>query len=541
MKTLSLCLVAFAASASSFAQTTVPATPSLTAGAEIKALRFDWEPVARASWYELEYQAHAGAPFVQHLDDYPASVTTARHRFPLHLYDWTGARYRVAACNGAGCARSPEISVSSLRRDAVGYFKPAETLIGLRFGADTDLSANGLNFVSAAPGDFIASSSGARPGGAIYVFRRSAGIWRQRARLEPTIPPFIEGSNVMKVAMSADGNTVALGMPNYFHEEFDTRSGEVFVFRFNGSSWVRTRIPAIARRAFGRWVALNDAGDTLAIARGDTLSPAVPRRIDIYKLANGVWTPVRSIGDMPGHTEFCDQGVLSADGSTVAEVCEEGPVGTTPARIYVRTHAGSNWTARADIPLQMSVNSDFGYGYGGIAIDGTGHTVAAQIFVANGPNPQDGPSEVQVFERNDGVWEKEATLTPGAWRANAQRNFYGQSIALSGDGDDLVVGDPWDNGLGTGPRAEPLNPGQARTGAVYIYRYRHDWWYLYNMVKPNYHPDNAPYLTFGTDVELSGGGTALIVGESGESSDAEGISGSWNNIRAPGSGALWLY
>ena len=85
------------------------------------------------------------------------------------------------------------------------------------------------------------------PGGAIYLFRRSGGVWIQRARLEPTIPPFIEGSNVMKVAMSADGNTVALGMPNYFHEEFDYQSGEVFVFRFNGSSWVRTRIPAIAR------------------------------------------------------------------------------------------------------------------------------------------------------------------------------------------------------------------------------------------------------------------------------------------------------
>ena len=62
MKTITLCLVAFAASASSLAQTTVPATPSLTVGAEIKGLRFDWEPVAGASWYELEYQAHNEIP-----------------------------------------------------------------------------------------------------------------------------------------------------------------------------------------------------------------------------------------------------------------------------------------------------------------------------------------------------------------------------------------------------------------------------------------------------------------------------------------------
>ena len=128
---------------------------------------------------------------------------------------------------------------------------------------------------------------------------------------------------------------------------------------------------------------------------------------------------------------------------------------------------------------------------------------------------------------------KEATLTPGAWRDNGQRNSYGQSIAISGDGADLAVGDQWDNGLGNGPRAEPLNPGQARTGAVYVYRFRHDVWYLYNMVKPNYHPDNAPYHTFGNDVELSARGIAMIVGESGESSNAEGISGSWKNINAP--------
>ena len=132
--------------------------------------------------------------------------------------------------------------MSSLRRFAVGYFKPAQTVIGMRFAADTDLSGIGLDFVAAAPDDLIASSGGGRPGGAIYLFRRNGGTWRQRARLEPTIPPFIEGSNVMKVAMSADGNTVALGMPNYFHQEFDEQSGEVFVFHFNGSRWLRTRI-----------------------------------------------------------------------------------------------------------------------------------------------------------------------------------------------------------------------------------------------------------------------------------------------------------
>ncbi len=536
MKLFYFCLVAMAAAASALAQTTAPATPSLTVGAEVKGLRFDWEPVAGASWYQLEYKSHKNAEFAQQGFDFDASITTTHFRFPLHLYFWTDARYRLAACNSVGCTRSEEVSVSSLRRFAVGYFKAAQTRPGLRFGADTDISAGALDLVSAAPADLISSSAGGRPGGALYVFRRFAGVWKQRVRLEPTIPPFIDGSNVMKVAMSGDGNTVALGMPNYLHSESDAQSGEVFVFHGNGSRWVRTRIPPASRSQFGRWVGLSDAGDTLAVAYGVSSNPSLPPKVAIYKLVNGAWQQVRDIASAPGHTDVCVQGVLSGDGSTVAESCHEGAIGTTPARFYVRTHSGPNWNTRADLPLVMSVSSAFGFGHGGIAIDGTGNTVAAQFFAAG-----DGPSEVHVFERADGVYEKEAVLAPGAWRSPAQRHFFGQSIALSGNGIVLAVGDPYDNGTGNGPRAAPLLAGQTRTGAVYVYRYKNDWWDLYNMVKPNYYPDNAPFLNFGNDVEFSANGVSLLVGESGESSNAVGVSGSWHNLSAPGSGAVWLY
>jgi hypothetical protein len=540
MKIFYFCLVAMAAGSTSFAQTAVPPTPSLTVGAEIKGLRFDWEPVAGASWYQFEFRANENTEWVQQGDDLDASVTSTRFRFPLHLFFWTDVRYRLAACNSAGCTRSTEVSVSSLRRFAVGFFKPAQTLIGQRFAADTDLSGTGRDFVSAAPDDPIPTSSGSRAGGAIYLFRFNGGQWRQRIKLFPTIPPFIEGTNVMKVAISADGNTVALGMPNYFHEEFDEQSGEVFVFHFNGSNWVRTRIRAGSRGLFGRWVGLSNAGDTLAIAHGEFGNSSLPPKIAIYKLVDGAWQAVRDITSRFGHTEFCDQGVLSGDGSTVAESCREIAAGSNPARDYIRTHSGANWTTRADLPLQMSVSSEYAYGHGGIAIDDAGNTVAAQIFAANGP-AQEGPSEVHVFEREDGVYEHEATLTPGAWRAESGRSFFGQSISISGNGAVLAIGDPWDNGLGNGPRAAPLNPGQSRTGGVYVYRYYDDAWWLYNMVKPNYHPDNAPYLTFGGDVEFNANGVTMIVGEGGESSDASGIAGGWSNIRSPGSGAVWLY
>jgi hypothetical protein len=536
MKALYFCLVAMAAGSFSFAQTTVPATPSLTVGAELKGLQFDWDPVAGATWYEVQYQANTSREFTQLYYDFDSSVTTWLYHFPLHLYFWTPALYRLAACNDAACSYSSAVPVSSLRRFSVGYFKPSQTQPEVRFATDTAMSGDGKNFVVTAPGELIASSDGGRPGGAIYIFRRNAGLWRERVRLEPTAPPFIGGSNEMKVAISGDGFTVALGMPNYFHQEVDDQSGEVFVWKLNGTRWDRTRIRSGSRGQFGRWVGLNSAGDTLAIAHGVRSNPALPPKIAIYKLVEGVWQPVRDIGDRYGRTEYCGQGVISGDGLTVAESCHENAVGTTPARVYVRTHSGTNWTTRQDLPLELSVASESGYGHGAIAIDGPGHYVAAQVFALNGP------SEVHVFEREEnGVYEREQRLRPGAWRNVVQRNSFGQSIAISGNGSVMAVGDALDNGVGLGPREAPLYAGTAPTGAVYVYRYYDDWWWLYNMVKPNYHPDNAPYLTFGSDVDVSSNGISLIVAESGESSDARGIAGGWSNLRAPGSGAVWLY
>ena len=147
----------------------------------------------------------------------------------------------------------------------------------------------------------------------------------------------------MNVGISADGNTVVLGMPNYQREYVDEESyddvnGQVFVFHFNGTSWVRSRLYAGAgsRGSFGKWVSISDAGDLIALASGESTSAPLPRRTFIYRNINGSWQPVREIQAMPG-TAFCDHGALSADGSTLVESCREGTM-TTTLRNYVRTY-----------------------------------------------------------------------------------------------------------------------------------------------------------------------------------------------------------
>src|SRR5689334_14090995 len=86
MKASACLLVALAMSASAFSQTSAPAAPTLTAGADFKGLRFDWDEVSGATSYRLEYRAHRTGAFVQQGEDFQATSTSTHFSFPLHLF-----------------------------------------------------------------------------------------------------------------------------------------------------------------------------------------------------------------------------------------------------------------------------------------------------------------------------------------------------------------------------------------------------------------------------------------------------------------------
>jgi hypothetical protein len=194
---------------------------------------------------------------------------------------------------------------------------------------------------------------------------------------------------------------------------------------------------------------------------------------------------------------------------------------------------------RSVLQLEMPVASDWGYDTGGLGIDATGDTIAAKISVSPGRDPDNGPSEVHVFKRTSGIHSRVAVLAPGAWRNPERRSYYGADLAVSGDGSTLAVGDTLDNGLGLGPRAVPLNPGVAPTGAVYIYRLGSAWRPA-SIIKRNYERSGAS-RGFGEKLALNGNGQTLLIGEAGEFSSATGIGGNWSNANASDSGAVWMY
>ena len=533
MKASTFFVIAWAISISAFAQTSAPAAPTLTAGAEFKGLRFDWDTVPGATRYQLEYRAHQTGDFLELGDDLAATQTSTHFSFPLHLFDWTYARYRLAACNDAGCSRSAEVSVSGLRREAVGYFKAGQSKLKAYFGSAIDLSPDGYNLVVSAPGE-VTQTSGGSAGGAVYTFRRgSNGKWIQRARLEPHATS--RGDYVsLDVAISGSGNTVAVGQGSDVAGATN-KSGQVDVFSLKNNVWTRTRIPRLASADTFSGVQLSESGYILAIAASSPTHSAA-----IYKSVNGVWQNVRNFSQNElGYQENCNNPVLSRDGSAIAELCFDTGSGTRLMRDYIRVHWGTNWAQRTDLDLDHPASLETRWFHSGFGMDRTGSTFAVQ-YTRDLDRDGTGEAWIQVITRNGHSWTDLTQINPGVWRNSADRNNFANSISISGDGHTMAIGDPADNGTSWGPRAAPLVAGTAQTGAVYVYRLTSQW-RLINMVKPNYNPNPGSSHIFGRITALSQTGKTLVVAVPEENSSAKGIDGDWANSDLQWSGALFMY
>src|SRR5690349_8934260 len=71
----------------------MPAAPQVTVGADIKLLRFDWDPVAGAQHYRLLKNPDGHSGFRQVGPDIPRTTTIAVDAIAVHLHDWADARY----------------------------------------------------------------------------------------------------------------------------------------------------------------------------------------------------------------------------------------------------------------------------------------------------------------------------------------------------------------------------------------------------------------------------------------------------------------
>ncbi len=187
---------------------------------------------------------------------------------------------------------------------------------------------------------------------------------------------------------------------------------------------------------------------------------------------------------------------------------------------------------------------DFGFA---VALSGDGNTLvvgapgeaSARTGVTAGivdettaGNAAPGAGAVYVYTRSGATWTQQAYIKASNPGAGDQ---FGTSVALSSDGITLAVGAPGEASA-DGNQADDT---AASAGAVYVFtRDVSGVWSQQDYVKAS---NTDAGDQFGFSVALSGDGSTLAVGATGEDSPATGINGIQTNNTVAEAGAVYVY
>jgi hypothetical protein len=373
-----------------------------------------------------------------------------------------------------------------------------------------------------------------------------------------------------KVALSADGTTLAVGAPLESSAatgvDGDQASnaasfaGAVYVFRRDASGWAQEAYLKASNSAaedrFGASLALSADGTLLVVGAtreasaargigGDDTNDGAPGSGAAYvfrRSTEGTWAQEVYLKASNGEAgDGFGYLTLSADGSTLAVAALGEDSGATTingdqtdngsedaAALYVFRHGESGWTQEAYVKRDDSAGSvAFG---SSLSLSTDGSLLAAGAMFENA-------GVVYVFGRSaGGSWSQEARVLPSS--PNSSDNF-GAAVDLSGDGTILAVGSPFEDSeaRGISDAEVPTGLGASASGAAYVFRREEDGtWVQEAFIKAS---NRAAGKQFGRALALSSDGLTLAAGALDDSS-ARGIGGDEDDFAATSSGAVYV-
>lgn len=486
---------------------------------QVKQFNFRWEPAVGAEWYELYERENEQAEFVQ----VGGMLETESYSMTVPLHFRTNASYQLRACNAFRCVESAELDVSGTLAEAVGYVKASNTGTSDNFGFSVVLSADGNTMVVGADKersnttgiDGDQEDNSLLEAGAVYVFVRTGETWEQQAYIKASNTELFDSFG-FSVAVSADGNTLAVGAPyessaatGINGDQNDNSaglSGAVYVFTRTGETW--------EQQAYVK------ASNTNA---SDIFGFSVALSADGNKLAVGAY------GEQSGAT--------GVDGDQENNFAEDA------GAVYTFTRTGETWEQQSYIKASNTgIQDSFGFS---LALSADGTTMAVgSVLEASGATGIDGNQDdnsatwsgaVYVFTQIGETWEQQAYLKASNTEAN---DLFGLSLAISEDGDTLAVGAYGEESGATGIDGDQGDNSADDAGAVYMFLRSGDEWTQQAYLKASNTEANEQ---FGVSVAMSASGDVLVVGARYEDSRATGINGDQNDNSTFESGAAYMF
>ena len=356
------------------------------------------------------------------------------------------------------------------------YIKASNTGRSDQFGKSLSLSGDG-NTLAVGAWQEDSNSTGvnsdeqnnnsAGDSGAVYVFAHSTvtETWSQQAYIKASNTDILSfGGDLFgsSVSISDDGNTLAVsahsedssatGVDGEQNNNDSDDSGAVYIFtRINGTwsqqAYIKTS-DTDAFDQFGSSVSLSGDGNTLAVG---------------------------AIGEDSSAT-----GVGGAQGNL--------KTGYEAGAVYVFTRSSDNWSQQAYIKASNTGEQDqFGKS---VSLSDDGNTLAVSAWredsnakgVDGNQDDSDNGSDsgaTYVFTRSGEDWSQQAYIKASNTGAGdgfddaaigrLSDDFGRTPVSLSGDGNTLAVGAPFEDSNSTGVSAVQNNDDSSNSGAVYLY------------------------------------------------------------------------
>lgn len=557
----------------------------------MKRFQFSWSDSSEATEYRLLESADGSAIYEE-----IAVLAAGSESYDLEVFlpARVNAGYILEACNDAGCTASSAVMVDNALVDAIGYIKASNTRAGQVFGFSVAISGDAGTLAVGAPGEASGATgingdqgnNSSPAAGAVYVFVREADTWTQQA--------YIKASNTESgdqfgstVVLDFAGDTLAVGtwaeasgatgINGSQGNNVAPYAGAVYVFTRTVDVWSQQAYVKASNTGedheFGDSIALSADGNTMAVgSRGEAsaatgingdqsdTSAGFAGAVYVFTREGTVWTQQAYVkaSNTDDFDQFGSFVALSGDGDTLAVGARFESSGATgidgdqsdnsvfgAGAVYVFTREAGVWSQEAYVKASNAdVAGNIGFGIA-VALSGDGGTLAVSATLedssavgVNGNQTNHNAERsgaVYVFVREAGAWSQQAYVK--ASNTTEDLNF-GRTLALSADGDTLVVGTPNDASNAIGVNGNQSNIAAPSSGAVYLFSRDAGVWSQYAYVKAS---NSGQQHYFGYAVALSDDAQTLAVGGPGDSSNATGIGGDQSNSSEATSGAVYLY
>jgi hypothetical protein len=316
------------------------------------------------------------------------------------------------------------------------------------------------------------SSNGASESGAVYIYVRSGSTWTREAYLKSNSPT---ASEFFGCSIAIDGDLLlvgAAGMNPYPNRNSTSRSGAVYVFKRNGGQWKQEKViespEPVAGNLFGYSVLLT--ADTFVI--GSPYDEKNGRHSGaVYVGARSdAWGPLTAMRPKEPLVDSIYGWSSAADGNTLIIGAPAASIDTADgpgtAYVYTREASGQPWVEGQTLQQAKPIaGANFGWA---VAVQGEMMVVGAPRAALVGDTP---PGEAYVFQRANGTWNPTGILEAGTSRDS---DYYGTSVALAGNV--LLVGASGDMSGARGLDADPNRSDTFQSGAFYLYGLQDGRW-----------------------------------------------------------------